>query len=551
MTDIPTILDFVTDPQLLGLAVSPAQQTLLKSIYGLPLTSDEHELWTQCTGRTSYPGRPFREATVLAGARGGKDSRIATPTLAYEAVFGGHARYLGKGEFGILPLVAQDHRATRIAFSYLRDAFTRSPLLASMVDDTTTSEIKLTNRLSPLCFPCTQSALRGWSNPVGAMSEVAFFRLEGQADSDVEIQASIRRGMLSFPHPKLIKISTPYMKSGLLYQDFKRYYGQDSPDVLVWRASSLLMNPSLKAERLAQERTLDESRYFREYEAQFLEDLDTMFPVGLVERLVVSHRRELPPRDGVTYRACCDTTGGSERANSDTFTFTVVHVEGSGDQLCMVQDVLKGWKGSDLASIVKEIAILLRRHRLSEVTGDKYAGAWVRQAFAREGIRYRDAEMDKSTAYLEAEPFLTQQRVELLDHPTLLRELTLLERRPRAQGRTLVDHPVGGHDDYANVTCLATPSRPSKRDIGPSASVVVARRSSWPTLERSRSRSGSLPGLAWSPCQALSRTWPNGSNRFASNRSCSGRLKRPPSSSSFSRRKRSGSTHSIRSAAAF
>jgi hypothetical protein len=79
----------------------------------------------------------------------------------------------------------------------------------------------------------------------------------------------------------------------------------------------------------------------------------------------------------------------------------------------------------------------------------------VRQAFAREGIRYREAEMDKSTAYLEAEPLLTQQRVELLDHPTLVRELSLLERRPRAQGRTLVDHPVGGHDDYANVACLA------------------------------------------------------------------------------------------------
>jgi len=63
--------------------------------------------------------------------------------------------------------------------------------------------------------------------------------------------------------------------------------------------------------------------------------------------------------------------------------------------------------------------------------------------------------MDKSTAYLEAEPLLTQGRVELLDHPQLIRELTLLERRPRPQGRTLVEHPHGGHDDYANSTCLA------------------------------------------------------------------------------------------------
>jgi hypothetical protein len=451
----PDIIEFVTDPQLLGLSLSSAQRTALKAFYGLPLSPEEKACWIQCTGRTAYPGRPFREGTFLCGARAGKDSRIATPVLAYEATYGDHERALGKGEFGILSLVAQDQRETRIAFSYLKDAFTRSSLLASKVDDIGASEIKLTNRLSALCFPCTQSSLRGWSNPVGAMSEIAFYRLEGQSDSDVEIQASIRRGMLSFPNPKLIKISTPYLKSGLLYQDFKRYYGQESPDVLVWRASSLFMNPSLKAERLAQERTLDESRYFREYEAQFLEDLDTMFPVALVERLIVPHRYELAPREGIAYRATCDPMGGSTNPNADTFTLTIMHAEGSGDQQRLVQDVLKGWKGADLQGIVKEIAALLRRYRISEVFGDRYAGAWVRQAFAREGMQYRDVEWTKSDAYLESEPFFTQQRIDLVDHPTLLRELTMLERRPRAQGRTLVDRPHGGHDDYANVTCLA------------------------------------------------------------------------------------------------
>jgi hypothetical protein len=43
----------------------------------------------------------------------------------------------------------------------------------------------------------------------------------------------------------------------------------------------------------------------------------------------------------------------------------------------------------------------------------------------------------------------------LLDHAQLARELKLLERRPRAGGRTLVDHPTGGHDDHANALALA------------------------------------------------------------------------------------------------
>jgi len=75
------------------------------------------------------------------------------------------------------------------------------------------------------------------------MDEVAFFRLEGQANADVEVQASVRRGMIAFPTTRLLKISTPYMRSGVLFEDHKRGFGQDDPDLLVWCATSLLMNP--------------------------------------------------------------------------------------------------------------------------------------------------------------------------------------------------------------------------------------------------------------------------------------------------------------------
>jgi hypothetical protein len=358
-------------------------------------------------------------------------------------------------------LIAQDQRATRISFSYLKSAFTKSAYLASLVDDITANEIKLTNRLSAICFPCTAGSLRGWSNPVGVLSEVAFYRLEGSFDSDAEVQQSVRRGMLSFPHPKLVKISTPYAKSGVLYHDFKTYFARDdvADDILVWKASSLLMNPGLGAERLEREKALDPSRWLREYGAEFAEDLDSMFSVALLEDLVVRHRYELAPRDSVTYFATCDPSGGSTGPNRDAFTVCLCHTEGTGETQHVVQDFIHGWSGTsaqslDLAGIVKEIARILCRYRVTDLTGDKYAGAWIRQAFEREGVRYLDAALTKSEAYLEAEPLMTQQRVALLDHPQMVRELSLLERRPRAQGRTQVDHPSGQHDDFANVVCL-------------------------------------------------------------------------------------------------
>src|SRR5712691_154422 len=118
-----------------------------------------------------------------------------------------------RGERGVIPLVAQDQRATKIAFGYIRDYLTRSPLLASMVEEVLAQEIQLRNGINIFCFPCTLRSLRGYSTPAGVMDEVGYYRLEGQVDSDVEIQASIRRGMINFPLTRLVKISTPYMKS--------------------------------------------------------------------------------------------------------------------------------------------------------------------------------------------------------------------------------------------------------------------------------------------------------------------------------------------------
>lgn len=154
--DVPSIVEFCKDSQLLGLTLSPAQEALLRAIYGLPLDGSQLELWRQCTRRATYPGLAFAEVTVVAGARSGKDSRIAAPVVCYEAVFGGHERCLARGERGVIPLVAQDARATKVAFGYVRDYLMNSPLLASLVAEKLANEVGLANGIGVMCFPCTQ-----------------------------------------------------------------------------------------------------------------------------------------------------------------------------------------------------------------------------------------------------------------------------------------------------------------------------------------------------------------------------------------------------------
>jgi hypothetical protein len=291
----------------------------------------------------------------------------------------------------------------------------------------------------------------------------------------VEIQTSIRRGMVGFgDRTKLVKISTPYMRSGVLYEDHQRAFGKPDPDLLCWKAPSRLMNPvTFTDRRLERERRLmDPARFAREYEAEYADDVRAFLPQHLVDAAVQPAREELPPRDGIRYVMGADPTGGGP----DSFTWSVVHAEGKGADLRVVQDHLGGRAGRgkgtvDLEGVVRAAAAVARLYRCREVYGDHYSREWVVQAFERHGIRYvspfylhqperagkQRRYLDKSGAYLEAEPLFTQGRIELLDHPALRRELAALEKRPLPGNRFQVDHPraVGQHDDYANATCLA------------------------------------------------------------------------------------------------
>ncbi len=106
-------------------------------------------------------------------------------------------------------------------------------------------------------------------------------------------------------------------------------------------------------------------------------------------------------------------------------------------------------------SVVIEFALLLHRYRISDVSGDRYAGEFARSPFRQAGIDYRLSDRSKSDLYRDLLPLLNSGRLELLDHPRLLSQLARLERRTARGGRDSIDHAVGGHDDVANAAAGA------------------------------------------------------------------------------------------------
>ncbi len=104
----------------------------------------------------------------------------------------------------------------------------------------------------------------------------------------------------------------------------------------------------------------------------------------------------------------------------------------------------------DPNELTREYAHLAKQYRCGTVVGDKYGLEWVAAAWRDTHITYANSELPASQLYLEALPLFTRGLLSLPDHPTLLRELRLLERIPSRMGKDQVTHPRGCHDDHAN-----------------------------------------------------------------------------------------------------
>jgi hypothetical protein len=414
----------------------------LKAIFALPMDEDELTLYRQCTGRNNPPKISFKEIYLIVGRRGGK-SFIVALIAVFLSIFKDHSKHLSPGERGVVVIIATDRKQCQIILRYVK-AILNLKIFKSYVQSEKAESIELNSGIDIQVSTCSYRTVRGFTVVAAILEESAFWRIEG-ANPDREIYVALRPAMSTIPDSMLISISTPYSKQGLLYEAHKEYFGKDESDeVLVWQAPSIVMNPTLSERMIDKELQKDLSAGRAEWLAQFREDIESFLALEVIERVVISGRLELPYVEGVKYFAFTDPSGGG----ADSFTLSIGHRE-SGK---LVQDVLKARRG-DPHQTVKDYAETLKKYHIREVTGDRYAGSWVSGAFRKESIIYRVSELNKSELYLEALPHFNPGLIELLDNRDVVKQLRSLERRRGSSGKDTVDHPKEGHDDSANVTC--------------------------------------------------------------------------------------------------
>lgn len=436
------------DPQLLGGSFAGptwgAWETFLAGTFGLPMSEAQASVFQEHTGRQP-PTERMREAWCVVGRRGGK-SKVAALTAVYLACLTDYGSVLSAGEIGTLPVVASDRRQARTVMGYILGLIESSPLLAQLVTHRTAESLTFSTRCRIEVHTASWRSLRGYSVVGAVLDEVAFWPTDDSANPDSEIIAALRPAMATIPTALLVAISSPHARKGALWETYRRWYGVEG-DILVWQAGTRAMNAAVPQRVIDDALGQDEASARAEYLGEFRRDLEAFISRETLDACTIPGRRSLPPLPAHAYVAFVDPSGGS----ADSFTLALAHTEQRGDATLAVLDHLAEWRPPFSPEIiVGEIAALLKAYRVSTVHGDRYAGEWPREQFAKRGIRYDPSARSKSELYAAALPLLNSGRLELLDHERLRAQVLGLERRVGRGGRESIDHAFHAHDDCAN-----------------------------------------------------------------------------------------------------
>jgi hypothetical protein len=445
-----TIDRALSDPRLLGAALGDDLSSwaswlvVVKAAFGLQLSNGELATFRKIAGDRSPPSKRVRELWCVVGRRGGK-SRMAACLAIYFALFVRHR--LAAGERGLVLVLASTVDQCGAVFAYVLGFMRASEVLAKEIESTTRSEIRLKNGIVIAVHPNSFRSVRGRTLCACIFDEVAYWRDDTTATPDAEVYTAVLPALLT-TNGMLIAIGSPYRRIGLLHAKHKRHFGVEGDDTLVVQGTSKQFNGTLDDAAVAAQQEADPTAARSEWDAEFRDDIAGFLDDGLIERAIDRDRPlELPPRADVSYKAYVDASGGA--VGGDAYCIAIAHRE----EGCHVLDVVRGRAGPfDPEELTQEYAALCREYRCAGgVTGDKYAREWVASAWRKCSLPYTTATLTASETYLEALPLWTRGTVRIPDHPTLVRELRLLERVPTRLGKDQVVHPRGVHDDYANV----------------------------------------------------------------------------------------------------
>ena len=457
------ILDAARDPKLFAgwfrRGTFGAWFAFLAAAFGLPMTDDQLATYRQFTGRTDPPTSPAREVWLICGRRAGKSLMLAIIGV-FLAAFRDYRPHLQPGERATIRIMAADKKQARTIFRYVAGLLTRVPMLRKLIQRQTADGFDLTNSVTIEIGTSSMKASRGYSFAAILADEAAYWPTDDSAEPDVEVLRAVRPGLATIPGSMLLVASSPYAKRGALWEAFRDHYGKTGDPILVWKADTASMNPALDKQVIADAYASDPIAASAEYGAEFRSDLEAYIDRQQVEGVTSSRVTVRPYAPGTAYAAFTDPAGGSGK---DGMTLAIGHRE---DDMIILDRIEERSPPFSPEAVTAEYADILREYGLRSVYGDNYAALFSVEAFQRNGIEYRRSKAVRSKLYLELLPILNAGRIDLLDHPKLVNQLSSLERST-GRGRDSVDHRPGSHDDVSNAVAGVAWVLGTRNDLAP------------------------------------------------------------------------------------
>lgn len=481
------IISAIRDPLLINDDISPQKEVLLRALYGLALpkvrfntvkfdpkkgfyeiSESAEAFYCRVTRRARYKPEEYNEASFYIGARGGKSDKLAGNVAVYESCL--RQWKLSRGEIGNFIVVARDMPQAHIVHGYVQEKIVASPVLSQMLptkEDTRFSAIRADTveitsvgvdgkpvRIAIQVLPCNYASIRGYTSIGSIGDEFAVWRdAKTSLNPAKEVLRALRSRMATQPNAKLIKITSPLTKFGLPWKEWQNQVKGKNKHVLVAKAPSWEVNPVIDRQRLLRDFEEDPVMFWRDYGAEFMDSVSALLAADKVDACPMPGVKELPPASGKRYFAALDAA-----FESDDFVFGIGHRD--GDRVTV--DVLMIWEPTkdepvQESVVLETIAMMCRRYGLSEVTGDQFCAAMIRQRLAKLGIAYNEipfSQNSKQQIYQTLKMLVNTGNLSFPDDPRAAQQLKTLEATLGSMGNLKIQATRGAKDDVATVIAL-------------------------------------------------------------------------------------------------
>lgn len=441
------IIEFATDVLKVSFTERPAQEVILRCLYGLSLNDEQLAIYKLLTGNGDEfeSGVEKTEGVFDIGARGGK-SFVTSIVALYEGTRDKWKQYLTPGETGYAVIIAtRQKQAEDIIQKACSRMLEDSDIAWMMKSYPLKASLELTNGMTIASFPCNSTAARGLPIFLLIFDEIAWYRTEG-VKADYAIFNALNPRRAQFPGAKCLKITTPAGKQGLFWMEFDE--GFKVPGRLTVKGNTRLVNPMIPQDFIDKEYKRDPDNAAMEFGAEFAETVSGFF-ASCIDQLKACFSEpveDMPYRQNYNYYSAIDQSGLS---GQDKFGYAIAHKDTAFNTI--IVDAVRQWDTKDADYIIESIREINGKYHCQDIMIDSYAGGWVQNALEKRELTVFESPR-LSVVYTNLRTLVLAQRLTMPDHPSLRNGLLQTQAfYSRSNNLTIGHERTGeGHGDLAD-----------------------------------------------------------------------------------------------------